>query len=185
MRDGKPPAGHGFGGREWLNRPPPYGIPPPAPTFGRRRCRSSVVEHPLGKGEVHSSILCGSTSPSNRIGTSRQLPLWANRRSRHSVKAFAMNATEPPGEARGGARVLFVAAMATIAPVMGMKNWPHAPGICRILAWAQGAQIVVCHPCRRYTAMPSLEMPFNLCSLPRSTAGSAARPRMADLQLKG
>src|SRR5229473_2433823 len=25
------------------------------------RCRSSVVEHPLGKGEVHSSILCGST----------------------------------------------------------------------------------------------------------------------------
>ena len=25
-------------------------------------CRSSVVEHSLGKGEVHSSILCGSTS---------------------------------------------------------------------------------------------------------------------------
>src|SRR5690349_11381064 len=24
-------------------------------------CRSSVVEHSLGKGEVHSSILCGST----------------------------------------------------------------------------------------------------------------------------
>ena len=29
------------------------------------RCRSSVVEHPLGKGEVHSSILCGSTSASS------------------------------------------------------------------------------------------------------------------------
>jgi hypothetical protein len=29
------------------------------------RCRSSVVEHPLGKGEVHSSILCGSTRFSN------------------------------------------------------------------------------------------------------------------------
>jgi hypothetical protein len=27
-----------------------------------RRCRSSVVEHPLGKGEVVSSILTGSTS---------------------------------------------------------------------------------------------------------------------------
>ena len=27
----------------------------------RRRCRSSVVEHPLGKGEVVSSILTGST----------------------------------------------------------------------------------------------------------------------------
>src|ERR1700719_244082 len=29
---------------------------------GRFRCRSSVVEHPLGKGEVVSSILPGSTS---------------------------------------------------------------------------------------------------------------------------
>src|SRR5262245_64234714 len=27
-----------------------------------RRCRSSVVEHPLGKGEVVSSILTGSTT---------------------------------------------------------------------------------------------------------------------------
>jgi hypothetical protein len=27
-----------------------------------RRCRSSVVEHSLGKGEVESSILSGSTS---------------------------------------------------------------------------------------------------------------------------
>src|SRR5262249_6660829 len=29
-----------------------------------RRCRSSVVEHPLGKGEVVSSILTGSTRQS-------------------------------------------------------------------------------------------------------------------------
>jgi hypothetical protein len=30
--------------------------------LGRKaRCRSSVVEHPLGKGEVVSSILTGST----------------------------------------------------------------------------------------------------------------------------
>ena len=29
----------------------------------QRRCRSSVVEHSLGKGEVDSSILSGSTSP--------------------------------------------------------------------------------------------------------------------------
>jgi hypothetical protein len=36
------------------------------PLFSRsaRRCRSSVVEHPLGKGEVVSSILTGSTSRS-------------------------------------------------------------------------------------------------------------------------
>ena len=32
------------------------------PSFGRRRCCSSVVEHSLGKGEVDSSILSGSTS---------------------------------------------------------------------------------------------------------------------------
>jgi len=57
---------------------------------------------------------------------------------------------------------------------MGMKNWSHAPGICRTLAWAQGAQIVVCHPCLRYTAMPSLEVPFDPCPSPRSTAGSAS-----------
>jgi hypothetical protein len=30
--------------------------------FRTARCRSSVVEHPLGKGEVVSSILTGSTS---------------------------------------------------------------------------------------------------------------------------
>ena len=32
------------------------------PHRARGRCRSSVVEHPLGKGEVDSSILSGSTS---------------------------------------------------------------------------------------------------------------------------
>jgi hypothetical protein len=32
-----------------------------------RRCRSSVVEHPLGKGEVVSSILTGSTIFSFRV----------------------------------------------------------------------------------------------------------------------
>lgn len=31
--------------------------------FNRIRCRSSVVEHLIGNEEVHSSILCGSTSP--------------------------------------------------------------------------------------------------------------------------
>ena len=36
------------------------------------RCRSSVVEHPLGKGEVESSILSGSTSPSSSIGFTRR-----------------------------------------------------------------------------------------------------------------
>src|SRR6185369_8298918 len=31
--------------------------------ISRSCCRSSVVEHPLGKGEVVSSILTGSTTP--------------------------------------------------------------------------------------------------------------------------
>ena len=33
----------------------------PADTAAKARCRSSVVEHSLGKGEVVSSILTGST----------------------------------------------------------------------------------------------------------------------------
>src|SRR5215813_1081759 len=43
------------------------------PSFSHpaRRCRSSVVEHPLGKGEVVSSILTGSTRKS---GTSQNRP---------------------------------------------------------------------------------------------------------------
>src|SRR6202034_1371201 len=42
-----------------LTRPPLK--PAAAPLFPARRCRSSVVEHSLGKGEVESSILSGST----------------------------------------------------------------------------------------------------------------------------
>jgi hypothetical protein len=36
-------------------------IPPPSALLQSSRCRSSVVEHSLGKGEVVSSILTGST----------------------------------------------------------------------------------------------------------------------------
>src|SRR5205085_6583259 len=45
-----------------------------------RGCRSSVVEHPLGKGEVVSSILTGSTilSRSNGLGNARSR--WPVRR---------------------------------------------------------------------------------------------------------
>ncbi len=38
----------------------------------RRRCSSSVVEHPLGKGEVESSILSCSTSKINKIASPDQ-----------------------------------------------------------------------------------------------------------------
>ena len=42
--------------------------------FGRAhaRCRSSVVEHPLGKGEVECSIHSGSTIPNFHSDTSRR-----------------------------------------------------------------------------------------------------------------
>src|SRR5262249_7382483 len=40
-----------------------------------RRCRSSVVEHPLGKGEVVSSILTGSTRKPRQITLSRIAPI--------------------------------------------------------------------------------------------------------------
>lgn len=55
---------------------------------------------------------------------------------------------------------------------MGMKNWPHAPGTCRALVWAHGAQIIVCHPCRRHTAMPALEVPFDPCPFICARCGS-------------
>jgi hypothetical protein len=35
-------------------------------SFSEAGCRSSVVEHSLGKGEVDSSILSGSTSPQDQ-----------------------------------------------------------------------------------------------------------------------
>jgi hypothetical protein len=65
---GRPPAGR----RSIRARRAPGDFPcalPPlvavSARFGRAGaascCRSSVVEHSLGKGEVHSSILCGST----------------------------------------------------------------------------------------------------------------------------
>jgi hypothetical protein len=38
-----------------------------------RRCRSSVVEHPLGKGEVVSSILTGSTTNAHGMKAFRSL----------------------------------------------------------------------------------------------------------------
>src|ERR1700736_5466257 len=48
----------------------------------RWRCRSSVVEHPLGKGEVVSSILTGSTRKSPdllRLSNGRPGPSRADR----------------------------------------------------------------------------------------------------------
>ena len=56
------------------------------PRLTPRRCRSSVVEHPLGKGEVESSIPSGSTSLFNesgglfRFASATACPPRANRR---------------------------------------------------------------------------------------------------------
>jgi hypothetical protein len=49
-----------------------------------------------------------------------------------------------------------------------MKNWQTEPGTCRTLVWAQGAQIAVCHPCRRFTDVPVLEVPIDPCPFVRA-----------------
>ncbi len=46
---------------------------------------------------------------------------------------------------------------------MGTRNWPHPPGTCRAVLTVHGPQVIVCHPCRRYTAMPALDVPFAPC----------------------
>jgi hypothetical protein len=48
-------------------------IPCFANSLAARRCRSSVVEHPLGKGEVVSSILPGSTILAHHLTCRRTL----------------------------------------------------------------------------------------------------------------
>jgi hypothetical protein len=54
------------------------------------RCRSSVVEHPLGKGEVVSSILTGST---NKTGLSALCPV--QNLAEHNAKLQAEYAPNP------------------------------------------------------------------------------------------
>jgi hypothetical protein len=55
-------------------------IPPPV------RCRSSVVEHSIGNGEVDSSILSGSTIFYNKINASHEghLPFAACQEQLHA-----------------------------------------------------------------------------------------------------
>ncbi len=48
------------------------------------RCRSSVVEHPLGKGEVVSSILTGST---DKMGVSQFAPLQNHAEQSKNLRA--------------------------------------------------------------------------------------------------
>jgi hypothetical protein len=79
---------------------------------------------------------------------------------RHGATEFAGNTTATAGEAWGGVRVMFTVPIATVSR-MGIKNWPHQPGTCRAVIWAHGPQIIVCHRCRRYTAMPAIDVPFD------------------------
>ena len=74
---------------------------------------------------------------------------------------------------------MFGVARATNPTAMGMKNWPHALGTCRALVWAHGAQIVVCHRCRRFTAMPALEVPFDPCPFVCARCGARGEIRDA------
>jgi hypothetical protein len=46
---------------------------------------------------------------------------------------------------------------------MSTRQWPHTPGTCRAVIAVHGPQVIVCHPCRRYTAMPAIDVPFAPC----------------------
>ena len=57
----------------------------------RTRCRSSVVEHPLGKGEVECSIHSGSTTRLDKIWCFLQCPtsrLGSSRRNNTTTQHF-------------------------------------------------------------------------------------------------
>ncbi len=54
------------------------------PAVAQARCRSSVVEHSLGKGEVDSSILSGSTICINKF-TANDGALVGSLKPRHEI----------------------------------------------------------------------------------------------------
>src|SRR2546422_8711574 len=86
-----------------------------------RRCRSSVVEHPLGKGEVVSSILTGSTRKSLVPSMFWQLP------SKRLVAESCRTERDATGEIRtkSAPSVLYVY-MAT------EPRMPHEQRVCAL-----------------------------------------------------
>src|SRR3989442_8621749 len=87
-----------------------------------RRCRSSVVEHPLGKGEVVSSILTGSTRKSLVPSMFWQLP------SKRLVAESCRTERDATGEIRtkSAPSVLYVY-MAT------EPRMPHEQRVCALV----------------------------------------------------
>src|SRR5690348_3640657 len=79
-----------------------------APARTNRRCRSSVVEHSLGKGEVDSSILSGSTrKPQKSAVLSSVLPSWRWETEEEQRSLLALWPVENPWTtfARGSGRL--------------------------------------------------------------------------------
>ncbi len=58
---------------------------------------------------------------------------------------------------------------------MTTRQWPHQPGTCRAAIAVHGPQIIVCHPCRRYTMMPALEVPFDPCPFVCARCGTRGK----------
>jgi hypothetical protein len=52
-------------------------------------------------------------------------------------------------------------------------------GTCRALVYTFGPQIVVCHRCRKFVAMPKLDVPTTLARSSARTAAPEARSRTA------
>jgi hypothetical protein len=136
-----------------LNRRSPYGISAPRPVRGApASCRSSVVEHPLGKGEVHSSILCGSTIAPFEIDAFSNRAMWAtpSNATRHDTNC--QNTTATAGEAWGSVRAMFASDSATVRRVMAGPN-PHKLYSFAELRAVFGPLWVRCDHCRRFRSL--------------------------------
>jgi hypothetical protein len=103
------------------------------------RCRSSVVEHSLGKGEVLSSILSGSTSDIGPYCTKSIVPVGANLcgtcKQHHPISdtnlALGARLLQQLGRLQDGdqARHNFAARRFGECPLLGVKrtSLTHAP----------------------------------------------------------
>jgi hypothetical protein len=121
-----------------------------------------VVEHSLGKGEVDSSILSGSTI---FLGKSHIDLTLATHRDK-ICREHDGNCWESVGGSSRDVRSL----ARYDSRDMGTKRWDHPSGTCRAVNKVLGPHMVVCHRCRRPSSAchrstpPSSSCPF-VCKL--------------------
>jgi hypothetical protein len=77
-----------------------------------------VKEHPLGKGEVHSSILCGSTTKTHRIWLFASI-------AESAFGKYRQNKT------RSSPLIVIPTAPSGAIVLEAVKVWPGKAGVCR------------------------------------------------------